>query len=197
MWIGKREIQRRTNMNKLRSKLFVIGIIGAIVLAGCVQTTPAPTGQPVVIPPTQEPTLVLPTLEPTIAPTETPMPTATPTEEPTVAVTVAIAVTETTTVNAPENTPEAPAVSSGTTSAQVTAKESTNCRKYPMRNSNSLGYLEANKTVDVHGKDVSSEWFYISNPTNPGQRFCWVWAGSLTLNGEISAIEVISSSVND
>lgn len=179
-------------MKGITFKIIVVTVLLSIVLMGCSKATPEPTEPPAPVVVIEQPTAVppteAPTEEPTLAPTEAP--TEAPTAEPTVAavVEVAPAVTEATA------TPETVAVSG---KAQVTAKADLNCRKYPMRNSNSLGYLKAGVPTNVLGKNVTEDWFLIPNPTNPGQMRCWVWTGGLDLNGDLATIEVFDSSVND
>ena len=162
-----------------KNKLYfflVVALICSFAFVGCTPTpeptqAPAPvipTDEPTAVPPTAvPPTEVPPTAEPTaVPPTEVP-PTEAPVEVATEAPADAVVVTEEPAVVIPDNT--------GVT---VTAGQSTNCRKYPMRNSKELGFLKADSAVAVHGQDSTGEWFYISNPTNPGERMCWVWAGS-------------------
>jgi hypothetical protein len=169
--------------------VFVLVLIFSFCLTGCV-STPQPTEAPVQVVPTDEPTVAPPPTA--VPPTEVPPTAVPPTAEPTVAPTEAPAEVATEATAA-----EVTAAIASDTGVTVTAGQDTNCRKYPMRNSNVLGYLKANTAVAVHGKNSDGDWYYISNPTNPGQRMCWVWSGTLTVAGDAASLVVIPNSVND
>lgn len=179
------------------SKLLLVLVIGSVLLMGC---SPAATEAPVV--PTEEPVVVqpteMPTEAPTVAPTEAPteIPTVAPTEIPTVEATQAPAADAAAATPAPAATDTA-AVVGNSTGVTVVSKQSVNCRKYPMRNSNVLSFLAADKTVEVHGKDSTSAWFYIANPVDGSGRGCWVWGGSATVTGDLESVPVVPNSVND
>lgn len=132
------------------------------------------------------------TVEPTDLPTSTPTATlasATPTANETATSTPIEVATET-----PADMTPTVTVDTGVT---VVAVQDTTCRRYPMRNSNPLGNLVVNSAAVVEGQDTSGEWFFISNPTNPVERMCWVWSGTLTIVGDISSLEIIPDSIND
>lgn len=180
----------------MKNKLYfvvVLVLIFSFCLTGC-GSTPQPTEAPAQVVPTDEPTVAPPPTE--VPPTEVPPTAVPPTAEPTVAPTEAPA--EVATEAPTEATAaEVTAAIASDTGVTVTAGQDANCRKYPMRNSNVLGYLKANTTVAVHGKNSDGDWYYISNPTNPGQRMCWVWSGTLTVAGDAASLVVIPNSVND
>jgi hypothetical protein len=167
-------------------------ILLSITLSACQAAAPAATEAPI---PTEQPTAVPPTAEPPTSepsPTATLEPTATPEPLPTETIEVVLeteAATPETAVNPPVELPAG--------SAQLKANVDTNCRKYPMRNSNALGYLKAGVSTNVIGKNSSEDWFYIPNPTNPGQTRCWVWSGSVELQADLTSLVVIDNSIND
>lgn len=174
-------------MNYKVIKIVLITMCLSVLITGCTQTAQAPTQT--VLPPTEAPTQVSPTLEPTAVPTE--IPTEVPTLEPTVAPTE----TPVTVVVLDTATPEMLIPASG--EALLTAKQNTNCRKYPMRNSNALGYLLVGKYANVIGIERTGDWFLIYNPSNNGGMPCWVWAGSTEYSGVTSKLGIVINTYND
>lgn len=179
-------------MKSKNTILLTLVILLSITLSACQAAKPTATAAPI---PTEQPTAEPPTAEPPTSepsPTATLEPTATPEPLPTETVAVVLeteAATPETAVNPPVELPAG--------SAQLKAKLDTNCRKYPMRNSNALGYLKAGVTTVVIGKSSSDDWFYIPNPTNPGQTRCWVWSGSTELLSDLGSLVVIENRIND
>ncbi len=76
----------------------------------------------------------------------------------------------------------------------ISANVDTNCRMgpnadlYPV-----VGYLLVGQQSTVHGRDSSSNWWYIETPKKPGT-YCWAWSGSTTVVGDTSNLPVITPS---
>jgi hypothetical protein len=121
----------------------------------------------------------------TPAPTETPVP-PTPTPIP---------------PTAPPPPPPPPTATSAPAEAavasapapQITANVNTNCRQGPSTHYKIDGYLLVGVTSYVYGRDYSNQWWYIQNPSSTSQ-YCWVWAESTTVTGDVSAVPVVATS---
>jgi hypothetical protein len=134
----------------------------------------------------------------TATPSMTELPTSTPTEiMPVFTLTVNETLSSTPVVMATETPTSITPTLLSQTGVTVSAVQDTTCRRYPMRNSNPLGNLAVNTAAAVEGKDSSGEWFFIFNPTNPVERMCWVWSGTLTVNGDVTGLGIIPDSIND
>jgi hypothetical protein len=74
----------------------------------------------------------------------------------------------------------------------ISASVATNCRLGPdVLYNPPVGVLPVGKQVEVHGRNDSSTWWYIQNPSRPGQ-FCWVWGESTKVQGNTSALPIIT-----
>jgi hypothetical protein len=72
----------------------------------------------------------------------------------------------------------------------ITANMPTNCRTgtgtmYPR-----VGSLVPGQVAEVVGRNSTSTWWYIVNPSNPGG-FCWIWGETTSVTGNTSALQVI------
>ncbi len=68
------------------------------------------------------------------------------------------------------------------TQPTITAQQNTNCRKGPGPIYERVGALNIGQTALVYGRNSTSTWWYIENPSRPGS-YCWVWGGSTTVSG--------------
>ena len=73
----------------------------------------------------------------------------------------------------------------------ITASVETNCREGPSPDYSVVGYILVGQESTVHGKNSSSNWWYIKNPKNPNQ-FCWVWGETTVVTGDTSILPVIT-----
>lgn len=103
---------------------------------------------------------------------------------------------------APESSPTAPTTLPEITftptvipvigSPTILARADTNCREGPDTAYRRLGMLLANQKSTVHGRNNDSTWWYIANPEQSGA-YCWAWAGSTTISGEVTALPVMTA----
>ena len=120
--------------------------------------------------PTQEPS-ALPSPEAQFTPTETvPVPTFTPVFT---------------------FTPEPPTATFTPSVPTIVASVDTNCRSGPNKLYPRVGYLLAGQQSTVHGRNDSNTWWYIANPNRPGE-YCWVWAETTTVSGNVAGLVVIT-----
>ncbi|GAB4475584.1 MAG: hypothetical protein Kow0088_12550 [Anaerolineales bacterium] len=75
------------------------------------------------------------------------------------------------------------------TQPTITANQNTNCRNGPGPIYERVGSLLIGQTAIVYGRNSSSTWWYIENPTRPGS-YCWVWGGSTTVSGATAELPV-------
>ncbi len=108
-----------------------------------------------------------PGIPPTLAPTETPINTPLPSDTPSPSMT---------------NTPSTP---------MIHATTNTNCRSGPSGNYDVVGYLTVGDLVQVLGRISNNSWWNIQNPDDL-QKNCWVWAQTTVVDGNLSAIPIIT-----
>jgi hypothetical protein len=77
------------------------------------------------------------------------------------------------------------------TQPTITANQNTNCRKGPGSIYERVGSLMIGQTALVFGRNSNSSWWYIENPTRPGN-YCWVWGGSTTVSGATAELPVFT-----
>lgn len=77
------------------------------------------------------------------------------------------------------------------TQPTITANQNTNCRKGPGPIYDRVGALNIGQTAFVYGRNSTSTWWYIENPTKPGS-YCWVWGGSTTVSGATVELPVFT-----
>jgi hypothetical protein len=174
-------------MKSVIIKPFIILAITAILLNGCAQATPTVVPTPTEVSLMEISTAVPPTLTPTVTPepTATELPTATEIP-PTQVITIA-PITQNT-LDAVTTAPPA-----STDKPQITPKSNTNCRKFPTVDSTALGYFLMGQRFSVYGRDITSTWFLIPNPSEEGGKMCWVWSGSTEVSGDVSTVPVVSA----
>jgi len=73
----------------------------------------------------------------------------------------------------------------------ISATIDTNCRKGPGPGYERLGFLLVGQTSEVFGRNSSSTWWYIRNPSNPST-YCWVWGESTTVSGDTASLPVLT-----
>jgi hypothetical protein len=173
-------------MKSVIIKPFIILTITTILLVSCAQATPTPIPTPTEVSLMEISTAVPPTATPTVTPepTATEMPTST--EIPPTQIITVESVTQTT-MDAVTTAPPA-----STDKPQITPKSNTNCRKFPTVDSTPLGYFLLGQRFSVYGRDVTSTWFLIPNPSEEGGKMCWVWSGSTEVSGDVSTVPVVS-----
>lgn len=86
------------------------------------------------------------------------------------------------------NTPIFTATSSN---PMITASMPTNCRTGTGTNYPRVGSLVVGQVAEVIGRNSSSTWWYIANPSNPGG-FCWIWGETTSVTGNASALQVMT-----
>jgi hypothetical protein len=116
---------------------------------------------------TQTPTLPLPTS--TFTATFTPEP---PTSTPTEALTVTPIFTW---------TPLVPLISVST---------ATNCRNGPGKIYGYEGALLVGETAEVIARDPTGNYWYIRNPDDSGDDYCWVWGKYATVTGNVALLPI-------
>jgi hypothetical protein len=124
-----------------------------------------PTATPA---PTETPLPPPPTPTP-IPPTEAPPPPPPPTQAP----------VEAAVVSAP--------------APEISADVNTNCRQGPSTHYKIDGYLLVGAVSTVYGRDYSSNWWYIQNPSKTSA-YCWVWSESTRVTGDASGVPVVAVS---
>jgi len=109
----------------------------------------------------------------------------------------AVAETERAPVTLPANTPIQPP--SGGPTATITqissapvlkVAEPTNCRSGPNTNSEVVTVFQAGAEAEIVGRSQGSDWWLINNPFGSGT--CWIPAASATVNGNGSAVNVVT-----
>lgn len=125
---------------------------------------------------------------PTLTPTDTPMPTLTwtpiiPTDTPTPIPTWTLLPPTDTPTFTPTWTPVGP--------PRITATIETNCRTGPSPDYPRVGYLLVGQESTVHGINAAGTWWYIANPTKPGQ-YCWVWGETTVVAGSLLEMPIIT-----
>jgi len=74
----------------------------------------------------------------------------------------------------------------------ISASVATNCRLGPsILYSPPVGVLNVGDQAEVHGRNDAGTWWYISNPSRPGQ-FCWVWGETTRVEGATVTLPVIT-----
>ncbi len=74
----------------------------------------------------------------------------------------------------------------------ISASVATNCRLGPsILYSPPVGVLAVGNQAEVHGRNDSGTWWYISNPSRAGQ-FCWVWGETTQVEGLTTSLPVIT-----
>ena len=112
-------------------------------------------------------------------PTSTPAP-ATSTPPPTY--------TPTLVTPSPSETPGVTATSSDKT---LTASIPTNCREGPTSDYPMVGFLKVGQTATILGRDSTSSWWYIQNPTNTATG-CWIWGATTKASGNTAELPVFT-----
>jgi uncharacterized protein YraI len=74
----------------------------------------------------------------------------------------------------------------------ISVTVNTNCRMGPLPDYPNQGSLFVGQKVELKGKNKSGDWWYIENPTKPGE-FCWVWGQYAQIEGNVASLEVIPS----
>jgi len=98
---------------------------------------------------------------------------------------------------APSDTPTPiftlmPTLTPTTSVPMISASVATNCRLGPsILYSPPVGVLAVGVQAEVHGRNDAGTWWYISNPSRPGQ-FCWVWAETTRVEGATASLPVIT-----
>lgn len=166
-----------------RSISILLGLLLALLIAGCSTVAPtseAPTGGPS---DTEEP----PTAAPTGTTTPSPTPTATLTPSPTITSTPTITPTASFTATptetaTPTNTPTA-------LPPEITADVNLNCRYGPDSAYLYAWGVEEGRTATLDGRNYNSTWLWVQ----PWDALfhCWVTASGATPNVEYSAVPVV------
>ncbi|MBN1536710.1 MAG: hypothetical protein JW908_08270 [Anaerolineales bacterium] len=86
------------------------------------------------------------------------------------------------------NTPMFTATSSN---PMITASMPTNCRTGTSKDYPRVGSLNVGDVSQVIGRNSTSTWWYIENPSNPGS-YCWVWGETTSVTGNTSALQVMT-----
>ena len=73
----------------------------------------------------------------------------------------------------------------------IVANVDTNCRAGPSPDYARLGYLLAGQKSSVLGRNNSSTWWYIANPTKPAEA-CWVWGDTTVVSGDSGSLAIIT-----
>ena len=74
----------------------------------------------------------------------------------------------------------------------ISASVATNCRLGPSTlYAPPVGVLDVGVRAEVHGRNETSTWWYISNPGRPGQ-FCWVWGETTRIEGSTAGLPIIT-----
>jgi uncharacterized protein YgiM (DUF1202 family) len=73
----------------------------------------------------------------------------------------------------------------------ITASMPTNCRTGTSKDYPRVGSLNVGDVAEVIGRNSSSTWWYITNPSNPGS-YCWVWGETTSVTGNTSALQVMT-----
>ena len=108
--------------------------------------------------------------------TPTPLPTSTPelpSDTPTITLTPSPVFTATSVV------------------PQISVSVATNCRVGPGRVYDRVGGLLVGQVAEVVGRNASSNYWYIRNPSRSGG-FCWLWGEYATVTGNVSALPVVT-----
>jgi len=72
----------------------------------------------------------------------------------------------------------------------VSVSLATNCRSGPGTVYDLIGQLLVGQTAIVLGRDSTSQYWVIDNPSNPGST-CWLWGQYATVSGDISTLPVV------
>jgi hypothetical protein len=73
----------------------------------------------------------------------------------------------------------------------ITASMPTNCRTGTSTLYPRIGSLNVGQVAEVVGRNSSSTWWYIKNPSNAGS-FCWVWGETTSVSGNTAALQVMT-----
>lgn len=73
----------------------------------------------------------------------------------------------------------------------ITASMPTNCRTGTSKDYPRVGSLVPGQVAEVVGRNSTSTWWYIKNPSNPGG-FCWIWGETTSVTGNIAALQVLT-----
>ena len=73
----------------------------------------------------------------------------------------------------------------------ITATINTNCRSGTSTEYPRVGSLLVGQVSTVHGRNSSSTWWYIANPSKPAS-FCWVWTETTVVTGNTSTLPVVT-----
>lgn len=82
---------------------------------------------------------------------------------------------------------------SGSIYPTITAILDTNCRTGPDKVFELVGGLRVGEVSEVHGRLRGGGWWYIKNLTRDDPKYCWVWAETTTVTGDIDMVPYISS----
>jgi hypothetical protein len=87
---------------------------------------------------------------------------------------------------------ETPTITPTSTSTvpMISVTVNTNCRMGPLPDYPNQGALLVGQTVELKGKNKSGDWWYIENPTKPGE-FCWVWGQYAQISGNTDSLAVV------
>ncbi|MCX6056202.1 MAG: hypothetical protein NTZ74_15065 [Chloroflexi bacterium] len=73
----------------------------------------------------------------------------------------------------------------------MTVSQNTNCRKGPFAFFPAVTTIMAGQTVEVTGRNLDNDTFYVKNPNSPGA-FCWLWGQYATLTGNQAGLPVFT-----
>jgi hypothetical protein len=88
-------------------------------------------------------------------------------------------------------TPPAPTLLPDRNLPVIIAQVNTNCRAGPNIIYPRLGWLLVGKQSTVYGRNEEQTWWYIANPTRPGE-YCWVWGQTTTVSGIQAGVPIIT-----
>jgi uncharacterized protein YraI len=89
-------------------------------------------------------------------------------------------------------TPQASPTTAGASGQpSVSVSVDTNCRQGPGIAYGVVSQLRVGASTSVHGRDASSNWYYVASPGGSG--FCWLWAQYASLNGSATGIPVVEA----
>ncbi|HSF81083.1 MAG TPA: hypothetical protein VLA49_07610 [Anaerolineales bacterium] len=87
---------------------------------------------------------------------------------------------------------ETPAWTPTSSVPMISSSVATNCRLGPSTlYSPPVGVLAVGDRAEVHGRNDAGTWWYISNPSRPGE-FCWVWGETTGVEGSTASLPVIT-----
>jgi len=87
---------------------------------------------------------------------------------------------------------ETPTLTPTSGTLMISASVATNCRLGPsILYAPPVGVLAVGVQAEVHGRNDAGTWWYISNPSRPGQ-FCWVWGETTQVDGPSTSLPIIT-----